>query len=365
MIRVVRLSAGLMGGFVVLMAAALVIGRAIPSTQLTYVTGQQIDWQFELMDVERRLAVNLTRGLFDNVARNRLPVWSPDGQHLAFASDGDETRYASHLYRYTPSTGEMMRLTEADTYYNMTAWSPDSQWVAVTATPAQPVGLQVIHAHTGEIRQLTAASQFAGYPAWSPDGSRIAFAVADIDPQVQITSNFHLYQIAPDGTQLALIASDVPASGPLAWSSDGCCVMTPTRENRQDRIVVFDVDTGAQSVLKPSAHPMQPLAAFSPDGQLFAVTLSLTPMHQVVHVFDLGADLISRDLLDDSVVMSAGNAIYQNSPAWSLDSRMVAFVVNNPMSGSDIHLYDIDSGTSSQLTNDLRTKWWPVWRPAR
>ena len=79
------------------------------------------------------------RRLTDNPFADWDPVWSPDGEHIAFTSGKDRD----------PVVG--------------------GHW-----------GLYVMAADGKNRRKLTGDSFAAGYPAWSADGKRIAFVSSEV-----------------------------------------------------------------------------------------------------------------------------------------------------------------------------------------
>jgi imidazolonepropionase-like amidohydrolase/Tol biopolymer transport system component len=92
------------------------------------------------------------------------PVWSPDGQWIAFSTWDD--RDGGHIYRLRASGGDPQRLTPAPALYQDLAWTPDGARIVAVRSPAE--------AYTEET--ILGASEFVWIPAAGGDVTFIAAA---------------------------------------------------------------------------------------------------------------------------------------------------------------------------------------------
>jgi Tol biopolymer transport system component len=65
--------------------------------------------------------------LTSNDVNESNPVWSPDGQKMAFSSS---TEQGSEIFVYWIKTGKVARLSQLENSPSRVSWSPDGKWLA-------------------------------------------------------------------------------------------------------------------------------------------------------------------------------------------------------------------------------------------
>ena len=104
--------------------------------------------------------------------KNGLQV-SPDGQWIAYYRGQRELR----LIR--PDGKDDRRLAEMDfggRFADEFAWSPDSRFIAVTATRNGQTDILAVEAATGKTERLTNTAYDESGPLWTPDGKSLLFS---------------------------------------------------------------------------------------------------------------------------------------------------------------------------------------------
>ena len=112
------------------------------------------------------------RRLTNNSALDQTPVWSPDGQKIAFASERDGNQ---EIYVMDANGANTRRLTFNSTDDYSPAWSPDGRKIAFSSERDGNVEIYVMDTDGANPRRLTSNSENDYRPAWSPDGQEIAF----------------------------------------------------------------------------------------------------------------------------------------------------------------------------------------------
>ncbi|NOH13277.1 MAG: hypothetical protein HND51_16680 [Chloroflexi bacterium] len=219
------------------------------------------DNQIFVMDADGQSLLQLT---FDY--KNDLPVWLPHGGHIAFrTSDGQGLWWWRIL---DIASGEISDFTEPsfDFFYQTPAWSPDGQFIAYMSLLAQKErndGASQIH-----VRAVNGSSDVAltndtwanVKPIWSPDGEKIAF-LSERDGNYHI---FALYVMDSDGKNVQrLTEPSYTEMASFTWSLDGSQIAIG--DIAFGHIYIFDLDTGnkreflalqnGEAVLAPSWQP--------------------------------------------------------------------------------------------------------------
>jgi len=112
--------------------------------------------------------INLTR----DEAPDWQPVWSPDGDRVAFSSYRDENW---EIYVVHTDGTHLVRLTEHSESDFSPAWSPDGKKLLFVSRRHGDADLFIVDTGTGERTQLTEGKLDQYDPCWSPDGEWIAF----------------------------------------------------------------------------------------------------------------------------------------------------------------------------------------------
>ncbi len=139
----------------------------------------------------------------------RRPAVSPDGQHIAFV-------YGGQLWRVPAGGGEALPLTSALFSASTPVWSPDGQRIAFSATRHGNADVFIMPAAGGDIRRLTTHSAADTPYAFSPDGKAVYFGSMRLgDPKVAfggqlMGASIQLYSIPAAGGRERLVIP-VPA----------------------------------------------------------------------------------------------------------------------------------------------------------
>ena len=174
------------------------------------------------------------------------PVWSPDGEHLAFiVNEGEGHRYSYRdrpAYRYT----------------------------------------RVVHTVRADGSRLARIGETTALPTWSPDGDELAYATVDGDVPA-------LYAVRPDGTGRRLVWSGRADEGfaPISqvlWSPDGSEILFFMNEPYLVR-----PDGGGLRRLGIPRNVPDARAAWSSDGSRIAIHY---PYQQIVTVSRDGTEAL-------------------------------------------------------------------------
>jgi Tol biopolymer transport system component/imidazolonepropionase-like amidohydrolase len=155
------------------------------------------------------------------------PSQSLDGKRLVFSS-------FTHLYTMDIPGGTPKRLTKAEAREFQPVWSPDGQWIAYVTWDEHGGQIYKTRADgSGSPLQLTRAPAFYSQPAWSPDGERLVALRGSRQAHVE---EFDEFLAGPTGLDLVWLPADggdttriIPAAG----------AQHPHFANENDRVYIY------------------------------------------------------------------------------------------------------------------------------
>lgn len=122
------------------------------------------------------------RRLTDTPADDRSPIWSPDGERIAFLSDrsGPLQLYVVAVNCDEPPC-EAERLLDAEVNDSVLAWSPDGRWLAFGVSAGgygsllHLIDMQCEDCAAPRVERITPDGDVDSAAAWSPDGAHLAY----------------------------------------------------------------------------------------------------------------------------------------------------------------------------------------------
>jgi TolB protein len=190
------------------------------------------------------------------------PVWSPDGQRIAYTQLGEGR---GGVLVQTLSSGATFMAPGSQTALNITpVFAPDGRTIAFAHSDERGTDIYTANVIDRCCAQRLTVGRYADNlsPTFSPDGRRIAFISTRAGPP-------QLYVMAADGTDQELLAPfDFGATGSSnapEWSPDGASVVFHREVTGSPQI--FLVDVGARRVRQLTSSGRNEDPTWAPDGR--------------------------------------------------------------------------------------------------
>ena len=166
------------------------------------------------MDADGSNPQNLTNHLHED----RYPSWSPDGKRIAFSATRDghfENNFGitEEIYVMDADGQNQQRLTENRKIDWHPVWSPDGQRIAFASDrkgDLQNFEIYVMDADGQNQQRLTENREYDNSPSWSPDGQRIAF-------MSRRDGNAEIYVMDADGGNKLNLTNNPHSDANPAW----------------------------------------------------------------------------------------------------------------------------------------------------
>ena len=297
--------------------------------------------------------INLTR---DSPADDDQPVFSPDGERIAFRS----ARQGGGIF-VMGRTGEAVRRV-ADQGFRPT-WSPDGMHLAfvtenIDMNPGNSESasdLWIVNAASGERRKLGISD--AVLPAWSPNGHRIAYT-----KRLGRPAQGDIYTIDPAGGEPVPLIEDPARDWSPAWSPDGRYLyFSSNRGGSMNlwRVAVDERSGRTRGAPEPLTTPATFLAhpAVAGDG----TRIVYTSAQITINVHRIAFDPVKGAVAGEPIPVTTGSRQF-SSPDPSPDGEWVAYYTLNQPEG-DLYISRPDGTQRRQLTSDTAVDRLPRWSP--
>jgi dipeptidyl aminopeptidase/acylaminoacyl peptidase len=276
---------------------------------------------------------------------------SPDGASVAFTVtdvDLEANRYRSRVWLASTDGQLPPRPFSAGPDDQLPVWSPDGKWLAFASTPAEgPSEIAVLPvAHGGERVVVATWPAPVTELAWSPNSAYLAFVarVADPDRYGAGGEKRKVEDMPP--RRLTHLFYRLDSEG---WVVD-----------RPNQVITVPADGSAS----PRALTTGPYEAtgvtWSPDSSQIAFSSARHETWDLDGAVDLWT--IAADGSNEPERLTDSRAMF-SSPSWSPDGTRLAYVRNpGPLDEprhEQVGVLDLSNGTATDLTNDLDRNCFP------
>lgn len=273
----------------------------------------------------------VTDGGFDD----REPRWSPDGEHIAFASD----REGSYdIWSLEVETGELTRWTDGEGQEIQPAWSPDG--TEIVHVDGNSVVAVDDHGETRTLVDDPGGTATVHAPAFAPTGDRVAWTLHD-----ETSSDLMVDDAAvTEGQDVFLFTPEWVDEDTLRYTADGgirdhdlvdgatsevpfeARVQIPGADYDKKEHDFEDRDRRDATVLTPQ---------LSPDGE----SVVFVALGDVWHM-EIGSK--PEQLTDDQ--------FHEVNPVFSPDGTSIAYA-SDKAGTQDIYVRSLDDGSERRVTS--------------
>ncbi len=266
-------------------------------------------------------AENLRQITFSQVGADFQPDISRDGKWITFASTQHSTN--SDLYIKTIGSHAVTRLTNDPAQDIMPVFSPDGRRVAFASNRNGSWDIYVMSVGGGQPIQISEGESHELHPTWSPDGKNLAFCrlnPASNKWEIWVVDAMH------PGVARFLGHGLFPR-----WSPNGDTIAFQKSRDRSDRFfAIWTIDFVEGEAINPTEIASSPVSAFvnptwSPDGSRLAFAAIPNPEGAVGS--DIGArpsnaDIWMVEMNGSGRSRLTGGQFVNLMPVWAPDWRL-------------------------------------------
>ncbi|MGE0883577.1 MAG: protein kinase [Blastocatellales bacterium] len=296
---------------------------------------------------ERELISNIQVKEFKIDDEDIILAWSPDGRYLALAGNADVTKRQIQMYLFSMDKHELRQITSLPALtggIRKPVFSPDGQTLAFIYGFGN---IYLVRVDGGEPTPLLLAAQLAYGLGWMPDGKNIIFSSrrGGTPTLWKIpASGGTPEQVTPAGNQVWMLT--IARQGYRLAYTEGILDSNIWR-------IELAGETASQipPVRLIASTERDDAPKYSPDGKQIVFT-SRRSGHDELWLADSDGQ--------NQVQLTYFNGVSVGSPRWSPNGRQIAFD-SLAQSNWDIYLIDTVGGKPRRLTNEESSDNLPSW----
>lgn len=256
------------------------------------------------------------------------PQISPDGQFVAYAVNSTklkEDKTESRIWMVPAAGGDAIALTAEGTSSSHARWSPDGKFLAfLSEREERKTQVYVLNRLGGEAQRLTDTAQDVESFSWSPDSTRLVVLLRDAtEEELEAAASK-----VKDGSEDKTATSGKKTKAQKPWVIDRLQFKEDTvgyLDRRRTHLYVFDVTAKSlRQVTGGDYDDSEP--AWSPDSKQLAFTSNRSkPDPDATYdteIWVVAADNTDKGATLAQVTKAAGE---HHSPVWSPDGNSIAY----------------------------------------
>ncbi len=211
------------------------------------------------------------RNVTNNQGSNHSPEWSPNGDRIAYYSDAhnpraDEFYGAFDIYVMDSDGNNVVRLTESPGRDGGPVWSPNGERIAFYSNRDNDTEVYVMNSDGSAQERLTFHDGWDWPMGWSrASGRLLAYGMHG--------DNLDIYTMEPDGTDIRYLTdADTDEEHP-AFAPDGKQIIYKVSDRNSSSLMVMNADGSDKTLIAESSEHIFDQPTFSADGKNIAYSV--------------------------------------------------------------------------------------------
>ncbi len=260
------------------------------------------------------------------------PQLSPDAQWVAYTVDKSSLKTdknESRIWMISASGGEPLAMTAEGVSSSHPRWSPDGKLLAfLSERKGGQTQVWLLNRQGGEAQQLSDTPQDVEDFAWAPDGRRMVLVLKDPTPE-ELDAAKEKSRAAQSSTASDSDSDDKKPKSKRPWVIDRLQFKVDEvgyLDRRRTHLYVFDISKKSLTqVTSGDFDDSEP--AWSPDSKFLAFTSNRsTPDSDLTYNTDIWVVDASNTHKGAHLTQVTTNPGIDISPTWSPDGKSIAYV---------------------------------------